>query len=91
MDVLDIGCGNKKRPGSIGLDINPSTSADVVHDLNVFPYPFADSSFDEIHADNVIEHLDDVIAVMEEIHRLARPGALEHDPLKSLLVADASV
>lgn len=75
-DVLDIGCGNRKRTGAVGLDINPSTDADVVHDLDVFPWPFEDSSFDEIYADNVIEHLDDVIAVMEEIHRIARPGAL---------------
>lgn len=76
MDVLDIGCGNRKRAGSIGLDINPATDADVVHDLNEFPYPFEDSSFDEVHADNVIEHLDSVLAVMEEIHRISRPGAL---------------
>lgn len=76
MDVLDFGCGNKKRPGAIGIDINPATDCDVVHDLNAFPYPFDDNSFDEIYADNVIEHLDDVIAVMEELHRIGRPGAL---------------
>ena len=52
--ILDFGCGNRKRPGSIGIDVNPRTDADVVHDLNVFPYPFADSSFDEVYADNVI-------------------------------------
>jgi predicted SAM-dependent methyltransferase len=75
-DILDFGCGNKKRPGAVGLDINPQTDADVVHDLNVFPYPFADSSFDEIYADNVLEHLDNVLGVVEELHRIARPGAL---------------
>lgn len=76
MDVLDFGCGNKKRPGAVGIDINPDTACDIVHDLNVFPYPFDDDSFDEIYADNVIEHLDDVIAVMEELHRIGRPNAL---------------
>lgn len=75
-DILDFGCGNMKCPGAIGVDINPDTDADVVHDLNVFPYPFADDSFDEIRADNVIEHLDDVLCVMAELHRIARPGAL---------------
>ena len=46
--VLDLGCGNRKRPGTVGIDINPQTAADVVHDLNCFPYPFADSTFDHV-------------------------------------------
>lgn len=74
MDVLDLGCGNKKRPGAVGIDVNPETDADVVHNLDTFPYPFSNDSFDEVVADNVIEHLDDVIAVMEELHRITRPG-----------------
>lgn len=75
-DILDLGCGNKKRPGAVGIDVNPRTDADVIHNLDAFPYPFTDGSFDEIYADNVIEHLDDVMAVMEELHRISRPGAL---------------
>jgi len=35
-----------------------------------------DNTFDEIYADNVIEHLDNVIATMEELYRIAKPGAL---------------
>lgn len=73
--ILDLGCGNKKRVGAIGLDINPKTCPDIVHDLNEFPYPFVDSTFEEIYVDNVLEHLNDVIKVMEELHRIARPGA----------------
>lgn len=76
--VLDFGCGNKKRPGSIGVDINPRSDADVIHDLNVFPYPFADDTFREVLADNVIEHLDNLIGVMEELHRICRPDGLIH-------------
>lgn len=74
--ILDLGCGNKKRPGAIGVDRNPATHADVVHELDRYPYPFETSSFDEIYADNVIEHLDDVIKAMEELHRISRPGGL---------------
>ena len=47
-----------------------------MHDLNVFPYPFNDNSAEEIILDNVLEHLEDVIAVMEEVYRLAKPEAL---------------
>ncbi|HTX18961.1 MAG TPA: class I SAM-dependent methyltransferase [Bacteroidota bacterium] len=72
--VLDLGCGMRKRPGAVGIDVNPRSSADIIHDLNTFPYPFPDSSFDEIYCDNVIEHLDDVVKVMEELHRIAKPA-----------------
>ena len=40
--VLDIGCGSAKFPGAVGLDISADTDADVVHDLDVFPYPIED-------------------------------------------------
>ena len=72
--VLDLGCGKKKRAGSIGVDWSDQHDADVVHDLNVFPYPFESSIFDEIYIDNTLEHLDDVVRVMEEIHRICKPG-----------------
>lgn len=74
--VLDFGCGNRKRADAIGIDKNPDSQADIVHDLNAFPYPFDGSVFDEIYADNILEHLDDVVRVMEELHRICRPGGL---------------
>jgi SAM-dependent methyltransferase len=74
-NVLDVGCGAKKWPGAIGLDISPDTEADVVHDLNAFPYPFEDDSFDQILMQDVIEHVDEPIRVMDELHRIARRGA----------------
>lgn len=75
MKSLDLGCGKKKYPGSIGLDISDKTDADIVHDLNVFPYPFEDNEFDYVHMDNIIEHVDNVIRVMEEVHRITKNGA----------------
>lgn len=74
--ILDIGCGNHKWPGSIGLDIVPLEGVDVVHDLNQFPYPFPDDSFDRIRVIHVIEHIQSIPRTMEEIHRIARQGAL---------------
>ncbi|HXF69539.1 MAG TPA: class I SAM-dependent methyltransferase [Thermoflexus sp.] len=46
--VLDVGCGRAKRPGAIGLDINPLSDADVTADLDRRPWPFASNSFDRI-------------------------------------------
>ena len=74
MRILDVGCGIRKAPGSIGIDRNPASRADVICDLDRFPYPFADSSFDAVLAIHVIEHVADVIRAVEEFHRLAKPN-----------------
>jgi SAM-dependent methyltransferase len=73
-EVLDVGCGAKKWPGAVGLDISADTDADVVHDLNEFPYPFEDDSFDQVLMQDVLEHLREPIRVMDELHRVCRPG-----------------
>ncbi len=41
--ILDVGCGANKYEGAIGLDNNPRTAADVIHDLGQVPYPFPDN------------------------------------------------
>ena len=74
MKILDLGCGKKKRPGAIGVDYSDRHNADVIHDLNSFPYPFKDNEFDEIYLDNVLEHLNDPIRVMEEVYRISSFG-----------------
>ena len=38
--------------------------------------PFADASFEQIRGVHVIEHVGDIMATMQELHRLARPGGL---------------
>ena len=72
--VLDLGCGKKKRHGTIGVDFNASTNPDIVHNLNEFPYPFNTASIDKVIMDNTLEHLQDLISVMEEIYRIVKPG-----------------
>lgn len=72
--ILDVGCGPKKYPGSIGLDMNPNTAADVICHLDKGSLPFRDNSFDELRAEHLIEHVADAIATMEEFHRVTRPG-----------------
>ena len=74
MRILDVGCGINKLPGSIGIDRNQSSRADVICELDQFPYPFRDSSFDALQAVHVIEHVGDVMKTMEEFHRLVRAG-----------------
>jgi SAM-dependent methyltransferase len=74
-EVLDLGCGSNKWPGSVGVDISSNTDADIVHDLNVYPYPLEDSCFDQVLLQDVVEHIDEPIRLMEEVHRVCRPRA----------------
>ena len=76
LPVLDVGCGLNKHPGAIGLDRNPHARADLIANLDHFPFPFRDSSFREVRATHVIEHVADVIRTIEEFHRLLAPGGL---------------
>lgn len=73
--ILDVGCGRKKFPGAVGLDHMPLPGVDVVSDLNQ-PLPFADASFDAVYSDQVLEHIPNVLLLIEEIHRVLLPGGI---------------
>jgi len=73
---LDFGCGNSKKAGFIGIDNNPNAkNADIICDLNKFPYPFEESSIIEIFASHIAEHLNDLEGFFAEIYRIAKPNA----------------
>jgi SAM-dependent methyltransferase len=75
---LNIGCGRNIRPGWVNVDIAPLPGVDVVADLDDCrrtPLPLADDSADELLLSHVIEHIRDPLALMQELHRVARPGA----------------
>lgn len=91
---LLLGCGNSRHKkiyteddsnewhDLTTVDIDPNCGADVVHDLNVTPWPFEDNTFDEIHAYEVIEHLgrqgdyESFFSQFTEIYRILKPGGL---------------
>ena len=73
--ILNLGAGRKRLENAINIDCVSSTGPEIVHDLKVFPWPLRDRSFKEIHAYDVLEHLDDSVKVMNEIHRISENGA----------------
>ena len=72
--ILDVGCGINKFRGAVGIDRIEGTRADVICELDHFPYPFRDASFRSVRAIHVIEHVADVVKTMEEFHRLLEAG-----------------
>jgi predicted SAM-dependent methyltransferase len=76
---LDIACGaNKKTEEGVvwtGIDIAPIEGVDIVHDLNVYPWPIEDNSVDEAWCSHYIEHTPDLMKFMNEVHRIMKPGA----------------
>ncbi len=72
--ILDVGCGINKKPGSVGIDHNLRTKADVLVELDRFPYPFRDSVFDGAQAVHVIEHVEDILGFVGELHRVVKPS-----------------
>jgi len=74
--ILDVGCGGAKTSGAIGVDMQKQEGVDVVCNLNKYPWPFEDNTFDLIHCINAIEHFDNIVKTMEELHRIGKDGAV---------------
>ena len=45
-------------------------------EADVYELPFADDSFDIVHAHQVLQHVSDPVAALREIKRVTRPGGL---------------
>jgi SAM-dependent methyltransferase len=72
---LNLGCGTDIRPGWVNLDSSGQIpGVDIVHDLNSPSLPFTDGSFSLILAQDVLEHLDEPVTALRELHRILRPG-----------------
>jgi len=82
--VLNLGCGSVKQdfPEAaraaqiVGVDLSPRSQADLIHDLNRFPYPLESDAFDLVIMQDILEHLVDVPGVLREVYRVARDGAI---------------
>jgi hypothetical protein len=74
---LNLGCGARKIEGFIGVD--KYGTPDVRHDLEQFPWPWADSTVAAVKLIHVLEHLgrdpDVFIGIMKELYRVCAPGA----------------
>ena len=83
---LDIACGHHKELEWTGIDIQALPGVDIVHDLNVHPWPIYSDSFDQAKAWHIVEHIPPVavtekgtrrpfIEFMDECWRVLMVGA----------------
>ena len=77
---LNVGCGKDIREGAdwLNLDSVALPGVDIVHDLetcatNRISQP--DDSIEEFLLAHIIEHIRNVLPMMQELHRVAVPGA----------------
>jgi SAM-dependent methyltransferase len=70
--ILHLGCGKKKIDGAIGMDILSLAGVDVVHNLDIYPWPIEDSSVDMVVCHSVVEHITDLVSFFNEIWRILK-------------------
>lgn len=73
--ICNIGCGHLGRgEGEIGVDLHidyrPTVQADCTK------LPFKDGSFSEIRAFHVLEHIPDIVSVMNECYRVLKNNGI---------------
>lgn len=77
---LNMGCGENPKKGYINVD--KYGEPDVLHDLELFPWPWDDSSVNEIVLNHVLEHLgqdtDIYLNIIKEIYRVCKDQATIH-------------
>lgn len=76
---IDLGSGNAREPGYLGVDTFPFDEETMVHDLNM-ALPFDDNSVDSVRLVNVLHEMElqDPAALLTEIHRVLTPGGQLH-------------
>jgi ubiquinone/menaquinone biosynthesis C-methylase UbiE len=71
---LNLGCGRNSIEGFLNLDRMKTDNVDLVADVNYLP--FKNDSINEFNASHLIEHLDNTLHFMQELHRVSKNGAI---------------
>lgn len=71
--AVELGSGNRRlTPNIINIDLFPFPNVDIVADIA--RTPLGDASIDYLIIDAVLEHVPEPHKVVDEIHRIMRPG-----------------
>jgi predicted SAM-dependent methyltransferase len=76
---LNLGCSTDLRAGWLNVDSvrpDPLTVENFQQVDLALPWPWAESSVEEIYAADLFEHLPDRVHTMNEAYRVLRPGGI---------------
>lgn len=74
--ALNLGCGVWSYPNAVNLDRVALPGVDVVHDIDMHPWPFDPETFDEVWGTAIFEHIEDPIGFMADAWRVLKPSGL---------------
>lgn len=76
----NMGCGLNKIHGYVNVDKFPHSSPDLLHDLEVCPWPIDSNSASHILFNHSLEHMgqdaDTFLNIIKEIYRISQPDTL---------------
>jgi SAM-dependent methyltransferase len=74
---LHLGCGRNILPGWVNVDCKAMEGVDLVLDLNTLKQlPLDRDSVSEILASHLLEHIPNILPLMAELYRVAKPDAI---------------
>lgn len=71
---LNLGCGLRKKADCLNVDLRGEP--DMVLDLDRHPWPLPRNHFEHAWALDVVEHLADIPAFIEDVHAVLAPGGI---------------
>ena len=72
---LNLGSGERQIPGYFNLDCTTATKPDILADLNEPLNLLPDGGVDAVYARHTLEHVENLIGLLSELHRICRSGA----------------
>lgn len=76
---LDVGCGESKQLGFVGIDYRKLPGVDIVQDLQKFPWPLPDECASFALSTHVVEHIEPnggiFMQFMDEVWRILKPDS----------------
>jgi len=72
---LNLGCGENIQKGFMNLDKVSLKNVDFIWDLEKTPIPFSTNSVSEIKCSHILEHIQNFLPLIEELHRICKPHA----------------